>query len=157
MDDKSNTLFYIQLAVVLGSLICTGVLIRKAASFHTKLWLAGLVFVVASIAFTFLGVTIPIFFFSDSQKVQSSLTIDIMIFSAIGLILIGIICFAIDHMYERPTYLVISAAAILAVGLTPFYYNFKQDQINEYFNIEIVPPEPPRETIPNPNPPGWFK
>lgn len=157
MDDKSNILLYIQIVVLLGSFICTGALIRKAINFHARLGIGLGVFAACTIAFIYLGISVPLTLLSETTRIQSNLTVDVMMYSAIGLISIGIICFAIDHVFEIPTCLMIAAAAILSIGLAPFFYRMRQDSFNESYKINVVAPEPPRETLPSPKPQSWLK
>lgn len=157
MEEKSNSLLIIQMVLVFASTVATLALVRKALSFHNRLWLALLVFVGSTIAFTYLGVAIPLFFFGNADRVQYSLSIDLMMYSAIGLLFLGIIAFALDHAYEWPTCLMIAAAAVFAIGLSPLYYRFQTDKLNQEYGITVVDPIPPKETMPPPDSGGWFR
>lgn len=154
MGDKSNTLLFIQIVVAIASFVCTVAVIRKIISFHARLVIAAVVFILCAATFTYLGVAIPLSFFSESKRTQLALTVDIMMFSSIGLVLVGIICFAVDHMYERPTFLVLAAAAIFSIGSTPFLYKFQQDSYNTKYEITIVEPEEIPPPLPAPRPLG---
>lgn len=150
MIDKSNTLLILQVVVLIGSLAATTLFVRKAISFHGRLWLALLVFVVCTAGFTYLSVVVPLFFFVESEQIQHNLSVDLMMYGALGLMLVGIIGFAIDHMYERPTWLVVAAAAVLSIGIAPLFYRYQQDNLNESFKVKIVSSEPPAQTVPPP-------
>lgn len=150
MNDKSNVLLTLQIVVLIGSLAATSLFVRKALNFHGRLWLALLVFFVCTAGFTYLSVVLPLFFFVESEQIQHNLSVDLMMYGALGLMLIGIIGFAIDHMYERPTWLVVSAAAVLSIGISPLFYRYQQDKLNESFKVKIVSSEPPAQTIPPP-------
>ena len=100
--------------------------------------------------FTYLSVVLPLFFFVESEQIQHNLSVDLMMYGALGLMVIGILGFAIDHMYERPTWLVVAAAAVLSIGIAPLFYRYQQDNLNESFKVKIVSSEPPAQTIPPP-------
>lgn len=147
MNDPNDSLLYLQIAVALASTGCCAALVRKAASFHAKLWLGALVFLISTAIFTLLSVHIPLFFLSGSDRVQYQLSIDIMMFGTAGLVLMAIIGFAVDHMSERPSWLMLAAAACMAIGLFPFWYQFNQDTLNERYQIKIVEPEKQKSTL----------
>lgn len=151
MIDKSNMLLILQVIVLIGSLAATTLFVRKALNFHGRLWLALIVFLVCTIGFTYLSVVIPLFFFMESEQIQHNLSVDLMMYGALGLMLIGIISFAIDHMYERPTWLVVAAAAVFSIGVAPLFYRFQQDTLNQSFKVKIVSNEPPLESSPSPD------
>lgn len=147
VENKSNSLLILQILLASVSVLATVALARKVVNFHNKLWLAIIVFIVAVLAFTYLSVTIPLYFMGDSERVQYNLSIDLILFGAIGLIAVGILGFAMDHLYERPTWLVVAAAAIFSIGLAPFYYQVFSTNLNSRFEIKIVEPE----TVPDSN------
>ncbi len=157
MFDKSNSLLYFELVVLLGSIIATFFFVRKAINFHGRPLIGVPIFLICLVAFIHFGTTIPLSFHAESERVQYNLTVDLIMYGSIGLLAIGIAGFAIDHIFERPTFLVVAAAALLSIGLLPFYYRMRCDSLNHSYEIKIVEPTSPKQTIPPPKPVGWFK
>ncbi len=157
MFDKSNSLLYVQLVVLVGSIIATVFFVRKAINFHGRPLIGIPVFFICLVAFIHFGTTIPLSLHAESERVQYNLTVDLIMYGSIGLLAIGIAGFAVDHIFERPTFLVMAAAALLSIGLLPFYYKVRCDDLNHSYEIKIVEPVVPKQTIPPPRTPGLFK
>jgi hypothetical protein len=147
VNDPSSALLYLQIAIALAGTVCCAALIRKALSFHEKRWIAAAIFLVGTAVLSLLSVHIPLFFLSESERVQHHLTTDIMMFGSAGLILIAIIGFAIDHISERPNWLMVAAAACMSTGLFPFVYRFNQESLNQQYRIKIVEQDQPKNTL----------
>ena len=149
MDDKAISVFYLQIIVAIASLICSAALMRKALSFQSRYWRSALVFILALISLTYISVTLPLYFMSGTQQVIEYLVIDLMMYGGTSLVLIGIFGFVMDHLYERPMWLVIAAAAILSVGLGTFYFTIRQERLLNRFEIQLVD-APTTESISEP-------
>jgi hypothetical protein len=141
MDKHDDILFYIQIIVAVVAFTCGSMLIRKAFSFDNRIWLFGLVLLLSSAVLSYLGLHIPLYFLGGGDAVQYNLSIDIMMFGTGILFVVAIVGFAIDHMWERPTWLMVAAAAAFSVGIFPFLYRYQRDALNQQYEIRIVLPE----------------
>lgn len=140
MEIDSGSLLYMQYGVGIAALLTCGLLIRKAVSFHGRIWLGIVVFVFSAILLTYFSVHLPLKFLGESDRVQHHLLVDIMMYGTGGLIIVGVIGFAIDHMHERPNMLMVAAAAALAVALLPFFYRFQRESLHRSYKITIIQP-----------------
>jgi len=134
--------------VVLG-IICLGALatgiglILKSLSFQSQYLQSSLVGLLGTIVFTAAGLLTPLAFFSGKDYQQDHLLADLLMFGISGLVAIGICCFIVDHLNERPNFLMLAAAASLGVVLFPWIYIVFHKELNAGFQIAIVQPELP--------------
>jgi hypothetical protein len=141
VNDPSSALPYLRIAIALAAIVCSTALIRKAINFHADLRLGAIAFLGSTVLFSLLSVHIPLYFMSGSERIQHHLAADVIMFGASGLILIAIIGFTIDHMMERPNWLMVAAAAVVSMGIFPFLYRFSQESLNQRYDITIVQPD----------------
>lgn len=144
MIDPDSALLYIQIGIAVAAAICAAALIRKALNFHGNLRSGGVVLAVCIPIFSYLSIHLPMYFMSESEYIQLHLASDVFMFGSAGLVVIAIIGFTIDHMSERPNWLMASAAAVVCIGILPFLYRFSQDGLITKYRITIVEPKDPR-------------
>lgn len=129
--------------ICLGALV-TGIgLILKSLSFQSQYLQSLLVGLFGTIVFTAAGLLIPLAFFSGKDYQQDHLLADLLMFGISGLVLVGIFCFIVDHLNEKPNFLMLAAAASLGVALFPWVYIVFHKDLNAGFQIAIVQPELP--------------
>jgi hypothetical protein len=145
-----NRLLYLQIVIAVAAAVSSGMLVRKAVSFHSRLWLGIAVYCLSVVVFSYLATHIPLYSMSNSSHIQDHLTVDIMMFGSLGLVIAALIGFAIDHMYERPSWLMVAAAASLSIGVFPFFYGFNREKLNQQYKINIVQPIDPSANQPAP-------
>jgi uncharacterized protein YacL len=142
LNDPSSVLPFLRIAIAIAAIVCSAALIRKAINFHADLRLGAVAFLVSTVLFTMMSVHIPLYFMSGSERIQHHLAADVIMFGASGLIVIAIIGFAIDHIKERPNWLMVAAAAVISMGIFPYLHEFSQESLNQRYDITIVQPDP---------------
>lgn len=143
MNDPSSALLFARIAIAVAAITCAAALIRKAINFHADLRLGAIAFFVCTALFSLLSIHIPLYFMSGSERIQHHLAADVIMFGAAGLVVIAIIGFTIDHILERPNWLMVAAAAVFSIGIFPFLYRLSQESLNKQYQITIIEPEQP--------------
>lgn len=139
-----DPLVWVVLAVISLGALATGVgLIFKSLSFQSQYLQSLVVGLVGTILFTAAGLLVPLAFFSGQNYQQDHLLADLMMFGISGLAVVGIVCFIIDHLNERPSFVMLAASASLAVVIFPWIYIAFNKRLNDQFKITIVAPEIP--------------
>lgn len=129
-------------AISLGALV-TGIgLVIKAFSFHSEYLISSILGLVGTALFTAAGLLIPLKFLSGTTSLQEHLFADLMMYGISGLVVVAILCFIVDHLFERPSFLMLAAAACFAILIFPWIYLGAPQMFNEKFQITIGVPEP---------------
>lgn len=133
---------WVVLVVVSLVALATGVgLVVKAFSFQSQYLLGGSVGILGTLCFTALGLLVPLVVLSGKTYQQSHLLVDLMMLGVSGLVVLGVVFFIVDHLQERPNFLILAASASLAIGIFPWLYVVSSVKLNEQFQIAVVGPE----------------
>jgi hypothetical protein len=147
VSDNDKIVVVVQSILALGAIAtCVGMW-RKALNFHPFRIVALIVFFVATAVLTAAALLTPLYFFGEGVYAQSQLRVDLLTYGMAGLFVVGIMGFYVDHMRERPNWLLVGAAACLSIALFPLIYLLTQDSLHQRFQIKIVPESEVKKTV----------
>jgi len=133
---------WVVLGVVSLAALVTGVgLVIKALSLQSHYLVSSLIGIFALAVLTAIGLLAPLAFLSGKQYQQSHLFADLLMMGISGLVILGVTFFIVDHLQERPGFLMLAAAASLAIGIFPWIYILNIERFNKQFDISITSPE----------------
>ena len=102
--------------------------------------LALLLCIICTAAFAGGGLSLPFYLHQGNQVTEQNLVVDLMLFGLAPLIMIALVGYAMDHLMERPSMLMIGAAACFAMPVIPVGGWFRSEML-ERFQITIVAPD----------------
>lgn len=133
---------WIVLGVVSLGAVLTGVgLVIKAFSFQNHYLASSINGILALAILSSIGLLGPLALLAGKQYQQSHLLADLLMFGVSGLVVLGVVFFIIDHLQERPGFLMLAAAASLSIGVFPWIYILNVERFNKLFDISIIAPE----------------
>lgn len=126
----------------LAAILTAAGLIVKAFSFQNRYLASILFFILFAVMLTAVGLVVPLMILSGQTYFEHrNLLVDVLMMGISGLVVIAIASFIVDHLMERPIFLMLSAGACLAIALLPWAYHFFSGPLNNQFRISVLPPD----------------
>lgn len=130
---------WIVVGVITFVAILTGAgLLAKAFNFQRR-YLFGIAFCsLWTVVLTAAGVLLPLVILAGQPYEQQHLLADLMMIGITCLVVIAVGSFIVDHLTERPKYLLLGAGACFAIAIFPWIYQVFREPLNDHFRIAIT-------------------
>lgn len=137
-----DPLLWIVIGIISLAAIITGSgLIAKAFSFQNRYGVSLAICLISTLLLTSAGVLVPLLILAGQTYDQHSLLVDILMIGISMLFLIAVASFIVDHLAERPDFLMIAAGACFSIALFPWTYQLFRNPLNDRFRILVIQPE----------------